>query len=81
MNSAKDIGTAIFICNASKGIGTGHIRRCELLAKQLISCNVAVKFLFEEMPEFWIDRLEQNGFSVAAQSFQDSSGVLIILKK
>ena len=80
MKSAKDIATAIFICDASTKMGTGHVRRCELLAKQLAISGLGIKFLYQEMPEFWIDRLKQDGFQTECLSNNSKAEIISILK-
>jgi UDP-2,4-diacetamido-2,4,6-trideoxy-beta-L-altropyranose hydrolase len=54
----------VFRADSSVEIGSGHIIRCAVLARQLLEMGADVRFLCRELPGHRIQWLESQGFSV-----------------
>ena len=54
----------VFRADSSAEIGFGHVFRCAVLARQLVTMGADVRFLCRELPGHQINWLESQGFSV-----------------
>lgn len=53
-----------FRVDANRQIGTGHLMRCQILAKKLQQIGMKCTFLLHKTPTFYEDQLKQKGYEV-----------------